>query len=71
MWLSCDKCGDALHSFFDELESGSIIYVVMCPTCYTVVRKYPVGRSVDLSKTPLRAKQTAFIRASDLHGVIV
>ena len=30
----CPYCGDLLHSFVEELEDGSMIHVVVCPTCY-------------------------------------
>ena len=30
----CPYCGDALHSFVEELEDRSIVYLVVCPTCY-------------------------------------
>lgn len=35
---NCDNCGDALHSFVDELEDGTKIYVVVCPTCYEYIQ---------------------------------
>ena len=36
----CSFCGDSLHSFVDELEEGSLLFVVLCPTCYRVYPSY-------------------------------
>jgi len=30
----CPYCGDKLMEFMEELEDGTVIYVVVCPTCY-------------------------------------
>ena len=30
----CPFCGDALHSFAEELEDGTLVYMIICPTCY-------------------------------------
>lgn len=41
----CSSCGDALMSFVDELEDGSIIYVIVCPTCYRHLKITPMQSS--------------------------
>ena len=33
----CNYCGDALHSFIDELEDGQQLQVLVCPTCYQTI----------------------------------
>jgi hypothetical protein len=36
-WTECLYCGDVLHSFLEELEDGSRLHVVVCPTCYQTI----------------------------------
>ena len=33
----CEHCGDALHSFIEELEDGTELQVLVCPTCYQTI----------------------------------
>jgi len=34
--IDCPYCGDTLHSFVEELEDGTRVLVVICPTCYKI-----------------------------------
>jgi len=36
----CPYCGDTLHSFSEELEDGTLVYVIVCPTCYRFHSSY-------------------------------
>lgn len=31
--MICKYCDDALHNFIEELEDGSELHIIVCPTC--------------------------------------